>query len=302
MRILFGICHYFNPEGGQHASLAKNPKPRIAALTRQITALHQLYGPGQCILDIATRTAMPAGHAHPSRLDVVVCTTKARHLLNSLPLPKTMYGERPSDADPMLLGYECQELFRERLGDYDYYCYMEDDLVLHDPWLFLKINWFTRNAGNVALLQPNRYEAPAVGPFNRVYVDGEVKTQATARFQDISVQPELKALIMDQPVSLRRVSNPHAGCYFLNAAQMEHWTREPHFCDRATDFISPLESAASLGIMRTFRVYKPAPANAAFLEVEHAGTSFSSLIGNQVAIHPSLASSKPPKGGKEENR
>ncbi|MGE4298705.1 MAG: hypothetical protein AB7E47_11805 [Desulfovibrionaceae bacterium] len=288
MRILFGICHYFSPDGGRHASLATNPKPRIAALTRQITALHQLYGPGQCILDITTKTALPAGHAEPSHIDVVVCTTKGRHLLGSLPLPPSMYSERASDAAPMFLGYECQELFRERLGGYDYYCYLEDDLILHDPWFFYKIGWFSRNVGNVALLQPNRYEAPATGAFKRVYVDGETRPQVTARFQDVSVQPEVKARILDLPVSMRRVRNPHSGCYFLNAAQMEHWTRQPYFCDRADDFISPLESAASLGIMRTFRVYKPAPANAAFLEIEHAGTGFASLIGNQIAIHPSL--------------
>jgi hypothetical protein len=38
------------------------------------------------------------------------------------------------------------------------------------------------------------------------------------------------------------------------------------FFDRDTSFIGPLESAATLGIMRAFRIYKPAPEHAAFLE------------------------------------
>ena len=36
----------------------------------------------------------------------------------------------------------------------------------------------------------------------------------------------------------------------------------------------PEVSAASLGVMRTFRVYKPADENAAFLELEHTGSGF----------------------------
>ena len=48
--------------------------------------------------------------------------------------------------------------------------------------------------------------------------------------------------------------------------------------------VGPLESAATLGVMRTFRVYKPADANAAFLELEHTGSGFLNRI-------------KPPTGG-----
>ena len=42
-----------------------------------------------------------------------------------------------------------------------------------------------------------------------------------------------------------------------------------------TFFAAPkLESAATLGIMRAFRIYKPAPENASFLEIEHHGSAF----------------------------
>jgi hypothetical protein len=36
--------------------------------------------------------------------------------------------------------------------------------------------------------------------------------------------------------------------------------------------------------MRTFKVYKSAPTNASFLEIQHFGTAFLNLIGNQVGI------------------
>jgi hypothetical protein len=39
-----------------------------------------------------------------------------------------------------------------------------------------------------------------------------------------------------------------------------------------------LESAATLGTMRTFRVYKPVAEGAAFLELERPGTGFLSQI------------------------
>jgi hypothetical protein len=73
---------------------------------------------------------------------------------------------------------------------------------------------------------------------------------------------------------LRRTRNPHSGCFFLNARQMTHWAGQPYFGARESRFIGPLESAATLGLMRTFKVYRPAPANADFLEVQHAGTGY----------------------------
>jgi hypothetical protein len=59
---------------------------------------------------------------------------------------------------------------------------------------------------------------------------------------------------------------------------MEYWARQPYFLDRDVSFVGPLESAATLGIMRTFRVYKPAAESASFLEIEHFGTAFLSMI------------------------
>ncbi len=74
---------------------------------------------------------------------------------------------------------------------------------------------------------------------------------------------------MGNEVDFERVDNPHAGCFFLNAKQMQRWTEQPYFLDRSSEFWGPLESAATLGIMRTFDVYKPAVRNAGFLEICH---------------------------------
>ena len=55
---------------------------------------------------------------------------------------------------------------------------------------------------------------------------------------------------------------------------MKHWTEQPYFLDRERSFFSPTESAATLGLMRTFRVYKPELAMASFLEIEHYGSGW----------------------------
>jgi hypothetical protein len=68
--------------------------------------------------------------------------------------------------------------------------------------------------------------------------------------------------------------NPHSGCFFLNARQMEHWAAQRHFLDRDSRLIGPLETAATLGVLRTFKIYRPAPINADFLEVQHFGTDY----------------------------
>jgi hypothetical protein len=79
---------------------------------------------------------------------------------------------------------------------------------------------------------------------------------------------------------------------------MEYWANQPHFLDRDTRFIGPLESAATLGIMKTFRIYKPAPEHANFLEIQHFGSDFLSLIGSQVPLQdaaPANAVSQEPE-------
>ena len=89
---------------------------------------------------------------------------------------------------------------------------------------------------------------------------------------------------MEKVIAFHRTFNPHSGCYFLNAEQMEKWASTPYFLDRDTSFIGPLESAATLGTMKTFRIYKPAADDSNFLEIQHFGTTFLSLIGNQISI------------------
>lgn len=285
MRILLTIAHFFNPEGsGKHGSLRKDPQSRKIALTTCITSLRCLYSQSQYMIDIGKHEAIKANQSQSHHIDIVVCTTKGLHLLSNLPLPNEYIMHHATDVEPMLLGFECQRVLASALGKYDYYCYLEDDLVLHDPWFFVKLNWFTSQTGNDNLLQPNRYEISPLGKVPKAYIDGDLSFHVTAKYQDVKEQSLLKGKILEQEISFQRTLNPHSGCYFLNAQQMQKWKNSPGFLEGDTSFIGPLESAATLGIMKNFRVYKTIPEDASFLEIQHFGTTFLSLIGNQVSF------------------
>lgn len=282
MRILVAIPHYYHTDGPQaddgrpHASTGDaRPAERIEALSACIAALHQNFGPSQRIINLDDRSTRPVNElTGAGSVDVVVCTTRGRHLVEQLELPPQLFRHRSTDAEPLLLGYECRVALRERLGDYDFYCYLEDDLIVRDPWTFRKLTWFTDNLGDACLLQPNRYETTRLGVSLKAYVDGDIPVPYTAEHQDVSVAPTVLTDLLGVRVAFRRPTNPHAGCYFLNARQMATWADRDDFLDRSTAFVGPLESAATLGIMRAFRVYKPDAPNAAFFEIEHHGTGF----------------------------
>lgn len=286
MRILLTIAHFFNSNNGGRYGSQRKPQPRIQALTQCITNIHQLFG-NQCIIDIAQRLAIPANLSQSHDIDIVICTTQDCHLLEQIRLPSVLYKHYPTRVEPMLLGFECQAVLKECLGNYDYYCFLEDDLILHDPWFFIKLAWFTDLSGDLNLLQPNRYEVSISNIVSKAYIDGDLAPRATAKFQNVQEQPQLLGKIMNTSVAFCRALNPHSGCYFLNTRQMYHWVKRPYFLNRDTSFIGPLESAATLGIMQTFKIYKPAFTHASFLEIQHFGTAFLSLIGNQVQLsHP----------------
>jgi hypothetical protein len=285
MKILFAIPHYFDPAGGgRHASLAPDPRPRIRALSSCLATLHHVFGPEQKQIDIARRVAVPANQSQRHELEIVVCTTGNRHLLADLPIPVQLYWHRSSSAEPMLLGYECQQVFRDSLGQFDYYCYLEDDLIVNDPWFFVKLAWFNRLAGDDCLLQPNRYEILNYVVGRKVYIDGDLKPELYAPFRDLDSLSEIAAEALGAPVTFRPARNPHSGCYFLNAAQMSHWASQPNFLDREASFVGPLESAATLGILRAFNIYKPAREQAGFLEIQHYGAQFLAQVGTQLPI------------------
>jgi len=281
MRILLAIVHYWDPEGdGQHQSLRPNPAPRVAALQEQLLALCRL-GLRRSYLHMGDRRAYPADEALRHQIDVRIITDGQHHVLAHLdPCFRPLFEEVvTTPANGRLLGFEAQRhLATELNAEYDFYAYFEDDLVIHDPLFFHKLSWFQQLLGEDSLLLPQRLEL-AQGPsrVDRFYIDGPLADADLARL-NLKKGPVLVVPCFGEQMVFETPHNPHAGCFVLSHRQLKEWSERPWWLDGDCSFISPLESAATLGLIKTFRLYKPSFAHASWLEVQHWGTSFHCLL------------------------
>ena len=285
MKILITIPHYYYPSKESYGSSDSSPQVRIEAFKSCLFNIYSLFSPSQCMIDIQNKKTIKANSALAHSIDVVVCTANDRHLLSQANIPGNFYTNHAVTLeDPKYLGFECQRVLKENLGKYDYYCFMEDDLIINDPYFFEKIKWFNSFTDKMSVLQPNRYEVSTCGSVLKSYVDGDIRPAITEKYQNVNEFSELSKEFLEQNILFHRPYNTHSASYFLTQEQMQYWVDQPYFLDLDASFITPLESSASLGVMKTFRVYKPSPENANFLEIQHHGDRFLRLIGNRVAL------------------
>lgn len=267
LRILVAIPHYFAAADGRYGSLRGDPGARAAAVLRCLAWLQQS-------LTGATLTSGPdvrVAATTPHHLDVVLVTRPDRHLVKHLEVFSPMFRHEVVDVEPTTLHFACHRLLAAHVDEYDYLCLMEDDEILRDPLFFFKLRWFDAMFGPEAVLQAARYEV-SVG--TKAYIDGPLPIAFTAPFQDARVEPELHAEALGMSITFHRSSNPHSSCFFLTSRQLRLWMGEPHFGEPEDAFVGPLESGATLGIMRRFRLYKAAPPHVDFLEIEHSGSAY----------------------------
>jgi hypothetical protein len=273
MRLLVTIPHFVSQVPGPDGYYGSEREPhqwRAASVARCIAAIHQTFGPNQRLYD---KRALRCNVRTAMHVDVALVTAPHSHL--AAQLPAALFKHHPVDTDPRHLGFACQNLMRQLADQYEWFAYLEDDIEVTDPLFFDKLTWFIDRFGPSALLQPNRFEVVEGRVAAKLYVDGTLKHAATTgRFQDISIRPHLQADVFGRPIHFERAPNPHSGCFFVSALQLGRIARSPLFGHPSDRFIGPLETAATLMVMRSFDVYKPAPDNAAFLEVRHLGRRF----------------------------
>lgn len=287
MKILVTIAHFFREQKDGRWGSQKNPEPRISALTHSILSLQQLFGINPLMIQIKDRSTILANQFNQSSLEIVICTTGDNHLIAQIPLPNFLFKHYNTNAEPLFLGLECHRVLQENLDKYDYYCFLEDDLIIDDADFFVKLKWFNSLTSMEKILLPNRYELGLNQYTGKCYIDGDLRPDVTKPFQDVNIDSELKGTVMNHPVILRRPLNPHSGCFFLTNEQLKYWCSKDYFLVKDSSFIGPLESSATLGIMRTFKIYKPAPECANFLEIRHWGNSYMSLLGSIVSVSSS---------------
>jgi hypothetical protein len=276
-KVLVVIPHYCGKGNGFYGSTSGDASGRVSILERVIEGLHVSLGSrqafllwlGQHVPGKGNGRVINANDVFRSSVDVVICTTGEQHLVPHLGTPKGLYHHQPTGSEPMKLGFACHEVLRRSLGLYDWYCYLEDDLLITDSLFLTKLDWFVKQFGEETTLSPHRFERSLTEPAHKLYHDGSVRPDFTAQWQDVNDRQFLEGDVLGEKLSFERWPNPHSGCFFLNARQMETWASRPYFADADSSFAGPLESAASLGIIKTFRQYKASPKNAAFFELEH---------------------------------
>jgi len=276
-KALFVIPHFYGAGNGFYGSTGNAASVRAKALEKTIAGIHQGLGSRQAFLLWLQQYVPEKGNGHviksnadfQSQVDIVVCTTQGKHLLDELRLPGHLYRHHPTQAEPMLLGFACHEVLRSQLGRYDWYCYLEDDIYINDPLFFQKMEWFITLYGQDTILAPHRFERSSTEPAHKMYVDGSVRPDFTKPWQDVDDRRHLDADVMGMPLKFERWPNPNWGGFCLSAKQMEYWASRPYFADMDCSFAGSIESACNLGVIKTFRQYKPAPSCASFFEVEH---------------------------------
>ena len=281
MRILVAILHYWDPDGGgQHQSLRPNPAPRVAALQEQLLALCRL-GPRRSYLHMGDRCAYPADEALRHQIDIKIITDGEHHVLDHLDDRYIGLYEKvvAKPEHGRMLGFEVQHYLGSQASEgYDLYAYFEDDLLIFDPLFFQKIHWFTQLAGSDAVLLPQRVElAPFPSIADRFYIDGPLASE-DLRALDLKQGPVVVVPYLSDHLAFEVPRNPHSGCFVVTHEQLSCWMDQPWWMDRDCSFVSPLESAATLGLVKTFRLYKPGLSHAAWLEVQHWGRSFHCLL------------------------
>jgi len=180
--------------------------------------------------------------------------------------------------NPRLLGFAARTLFANARNDYDLFVFAEDDLMPRDGALLRKIAGFTEAFGPRRLAMPNRYEWNPRGPGLKTYNDGDLRPGLIGpRIDAIPDEEWLRQPFGSSSIVFHRALNPHSGFYALTRDQLLYWIEQDHFSDIDCSFVSPLESAATLGVLKTFSIYKPHGPDVGWIEIEHLDDRYSSL-------------------------
>lgn len=280
MKSLLIVPHYFHAEdvGDYGSTSAAQRSNRRVALERSLVAWRALFGPAK-ELDIG-RKEFVVHEAKVDTFDIIILTYQEHHLLDQTLLSRVGAQRHNIHAEtPRLLPFGAHVLIKRHVAEYDWFIYSEDDLLLHDPDLFRKQMLFRKRFGQQRLLQPNRFEVNAENVAVKTYVDGPLRPHVVQTLWSY-VSDDTPTLLMQTElgdVGFERARNPHSGFFMLSQAQARHWVEQPHFLDLDCSFVSPLESAGSLSLMKTFGLYKATWPYKSYCEIEHQDRKFSCL-------------------------
>ncbi len=204
------------------------------------------------------------------------------HLLADIGASAQLIHHEVVDEAPATLGFAAHRILADAIGRYDRYGYLEDDLILHDPLLFAKQEWFTSMFGSASYLAPMRYEASGG---LKVHPDGPLPEGTTDDLRQPLGPDRLEGDWFGLHLSFVRPSNPPSGCFFVENAGLERLRAHPRFGVPHVSIVRTLETAATGPVAETFCVFKSSPSCSDFLEVEHQGSRYLGQWGAPDPVH-----------------
>ena len=156
--------------------------------------------------------------------------------------------------------------------------YFEDDLVINDPRYVDKQVWFTESTDHQFVLMPHRLEYCVAEAPMRLCVDGPIKQveQEDAVWSDQEKEVARGTFWDGRSVGFAIASNPHSGSFCLSAAQRQRLVERQA---QPTEFVGPLETAATGTVLDHFPIWKPVLRERDFLCLEHGHPSFLGHLG-----------------------
>lgn len=290
MHIRAVIPHYFS-EDVQKDSLpeigsgfgCRTPGARLSravALSRCLLGLLNLRRSRQ---DLCLNLVQAMGESTPDTevfvdspdisLEIVLVVHADQFLLEAIqPLVPQVRVLQLDLADPRCLGLEARDWLIQHPRPADLNLYLEDDLVIHDPFLPEKILWMAQQSNHQCVLLPHRYEltknllnAP------RLYIDGPIEHHIFAAWH----QPKLKfaqgSFRFYPKIEFDIPSNPHSGFFGISRQQLL-LLRESVLPREG--FVGPLETAATYTVGALFKLLKPSLNYREFATIEHAHPSY----------------------------
>lgn len=155
----------------------------------------------------------------------------------------------------------------------DYSMYLEDDLVIQDCHYLDKIAWFCSQLEHHFVLMPHRREPTVSNSPKHLYVDGPIKPSHQAESvwaNDETVKAQIR-FWNGEVITFAEASNPHSGSFCISNQQTDllrsvAWP--------PSEFVGPLETAATGTVMSVLQILKPTWNFREFLTLEHSNPSF----------------------------
>lgn len=283
------IPHFFR-EGAGHDSegygsgRSGNRLARCAALSRCLGSVLALNrAPQDWLLNLAEQHVERTPPSRRSGLQGVVvnlhlfvCGEDWLHDVVDLYMPRLKLHHVELD-DPRQLPLIAVRQLLDMPGNADFSMYLEDDLIIQDPFYLDKISWFYTQTENRFVLMPHRFEHTVANSPQKLYVDGPIKE--LGKRESVWASDEIIVAtgqyLNEQEVDFANASNPHSGSFCVSKIQREclsisSWP--------PPTFIGPLETAATGTLLNVYPILKSSWACREFLQIEHGNPSFLSLL------------------------